>query len=73
MSAGVAFTLQIFGQKYADPGPAAILMSFEAVFGALSGCLFLGEVLSAREVVGCILMLAGALVTQAAQFHKSNS
>ena len=70
MSAGVAFTLQIFGQKYADPGPAAILMSFEAVFGALSGCLLLGEVLSAREIVGCILMLAGALITQAGLFFR---
>lgn len=70
MSAGVAFTLQIFGQKYAAPGPAAILMSFEAVFGALSGCLILGEVLTARELTGCALMLTGAIVTQLGQFRR---
>ena len=51
-------------------GPAAILMSFEAVFGALSSCLLLGEVLSAREIVGCVLMLAGALITQAGLFFR---
>ena len=70
MSSGIAFTLQIFGQKYADPAPAAILMSFEAVFGALSGCLLLGEVLKEREVIGCVLMLAGAIVTQAGLFVR---
>ena len=64
MSAGVAFTLQIYGQKYAEPSAAAILMSFEAVFGALSGWAILGEVMSSREIYGCLLMLAGMIVTQ---------
>ncbi len=64
MSAGVAFTLQIYGQKYAEPSAAAILMSFEAVFGALSGWEILGEVMSSREIYGCLLMLAGMIVTQ---------
>ena len=70
-SSAIAFTLQIFGQKYADPAPAAILMSFEAVFGALSGCLVLGEILTARETAGCLLMLAGAIVTQAGLFFSA--
>ncbi len=47
MSAGVAFTLQILGQKYAEPGQAAIIMSFEAVFGVLSSWLLLGERMTA--------------------------
>lgn len=64
MSAGVAFTLQIYGQKYAEPAAAAILMSFESIFGALSGWLLLGEEMSGREIFGCILMLAGIFVTQ---------
>lgn len=64
-SAGIAFTLQIFGQKHAEPGPAAIIMSFESVFGALSGWLLLGEVMSASQVFGCVLMMAGVLTTQA--------
>ena len=66
MSAGVAFTLQIYGQKYAEPSAAAILMSFEAIFGALSGWLILGEEMSSREIFGCVLMFAGVI---AAQWH----
>ena len=73
VSSAIAFTLQIFGQKYADPAPAAILMSFEAVFGAISGVLVLGEVLTARETMGCLLMLAGAIVTQAGVFFQKKS
>ncbi len=64
MSSGVAFTLQIYGQKYAEPSAAAILMSFEAIFGAVSGWLLLGEVMSGREIFGCVLMFAGIIVTQ---------
>ena len=64
MSSGVAFTLQIYGQKYAEPSTAAILMSFESIFGALSGWLLLDEIMSGREIFGCILMLAGIIATQ---------
>ena len=46
MSAGVAFTLQIVGQKYAEPSQAAIIMSFEAVFGAVSSWLLLNETMA---------------------------
>ena len=64
MSAGVAFTLQIYGQKYAEPSTAAILMSFEALFGALSSWIILGEQMSSREIFGCALMLVGMIVSQ---------
>ena len=64
MSSGVAFTLQIYGQKYAEPSAAAILMSFESIFGAVSGWLLLGEVMSGREIFGCVLMFAGIIVTR---------
>ena len=64
MSAGAAFTLQNYGQRYAEPATAAILMSFEAIFGALAGWFFLNEVMSFREIFGCILMLFGMLATQ---------
>lgn len=64
MSAGVAFTLQIYGQKYAEPTAAAILMSFEALFGALSSWAILGEQMSSREIFGCALMLVGMIVSQ---------
>ena len=64
MSAGVAFTLQIVGQKYAEPSTAAIVMSFESIFGALSAWILLNEIMSSREIYGCFLMLIGMIVTQ---------
>ena len=71
MSAGVAFTLQNYGQRYAEPSAAAILMSFEAIFGALAGWFFLNEVMTAREIFGCVLMLVGMLATQWTLIKKS--
>ena len=71
MSAGVAFTLQLYGQRYAEPATAAILMSFEAIFGALAGWFFLNEVMTSREIFGCILMLLGMLATQWTLIKKS--
>lgn len=64
VSVGIAYTLQIVGQKYADPSHAVIIMSLESVFGALAGYLFLGELLAIGQLGGCALMLAGVLVSQ---------
>ncbi len=63
-SVGIAYTLQVVGQRTAPPGHAAILLSFEAVFAALTGGWLLGEVLGRRELLGCAVMLAGILVSQ---------
>ena len=71
MSAGVAFTLQLYGQRYAEPATAAILMSFEAIFGALAGWFFLNEIMTSREIFGCVLMLLGMLATQWTLIKKS--
>lgn len=71
MSAGVAFTLQNYGQRYAEPAAAAILMSFEAIFGALAGWLLLDEVMTSRELFGCLLMLSGMIATQWTLIKKS--
>jgi drug/metabolite transporter (DMT)-like permease len=64
MSVGVAYTLQVVGQRVAPPTHAAIILSLEAVFAALAGWIILGEVLSARGLLGCGLMLAGMIVAQ---------
>jgi drug/metabolite transporter (DMT)-like permease len=64
LSVGVAYTLQVVAQKRAKPAHAAIILSAEAVFAALGGWLFLGEVLSPRGLLGCALMLAGILTSQ---------
>ena len=63
-SCGVAYTCQILGQAYVEPTQAAILMATEAVFAAAAGWLILGETMSGIQIMGCILLLGGALVTQ---------
>lgn len=61
MSCGVAYTLQIIGQKYTDAASASILMSLESVFALLAGMIILGESMSIIELLGCLLMF-GAIV-----------
>ena len=64
LSVGVAFTLQVIAQRDAPPIHAAVILSLEAVFAALAGWFILGETLSSRGFIGCVLMLAGMLVAQ---------
>ena len=69
-SVGVAYTLQIIGQKNASPAHAAIILSMETVFAAFGGFLILGELLGLRELSGCILMLGGMLLSQMQNFKN---
>ena len=64
LSVGIAYTLQVIAQRDAHPAHAAILLSLEAVFAAVGGWLVLGEIISARGLFGCGLMLAGMLLSQ---------
>ena len=64
MSVGVAYSLQIYGQKNSPASHAAILLSLEAVFAAIGGWLILNEILSGRAFLGCALMLVGMLISQ---------
>ena len=61
---GAAYTLQIFGQKTAPPVIATIIMSLESVFAVLSGSIFLHEVMSGREITGCVIMFIALLLVQ---------
>lgn len=63
-SGALGYTLQIFGQKYTDPTLAALLMCLESVFAALGGWVLLGDALSARELLGCALMLSASVAAQ---------
>jgi drug/metabolite transporter (DMT)-like permease len=65
MSVGVAYTLQVVAQRDARPAPAAIILSLEAVFAALTGWLMLSEILTTQAVIGCALMLCGMIWSQA--------
>ncbi len=64
MSVGVAYTLQVVAQKDAPPAHAAVILSLETVFAAVAGWILLGEGLSLRALIGCMLMLAGMLLVQ---------
>lgn len=64
MSTGVGYTLQILGQKGLNPTVAALIMSLESVFSALSGYLFLHQVLTTRELIGCVLMFIAIVLAQ---------
>ena len=64
ITVGVAYTLQVVAQEKAHPTHAAIILSLEAVFGAIGGYAFLNEVLTSREFFGCCLMLLGMLCSQ---------
>lgn len=64
LSCGVAYTLQIIAQKDTDPTVASLLLSLESVFAALTGGLVLGEKLSKREALGCVLVFSAIILAQ---------
>jgi drug/metabolite transporter (DMT)-like permease len=64
ISVGLGYTLQALGQRHAPPADAAIILSTEAVFAAVSGWWFLGELLRPVQVLGCAVILIGMLLAQ---------
>ena len=64
LSMGVAYTLQIVGQKGVAPSAAALLMSLESVFAALFGWLLLHETMTRAELLGCVLVFAAVVISQ---------
>ncbi len=64
LSCGVAYTLQILGQKNVNPAVASLILSLESCFSVLAGWGVLGEKLSVRESVGCVFMFAAIILTQ---------
>ena len=64
LSMGVAYTLQIVGQKGVAPSAAALLMSLESVFAALFGWLLLHETMTKAEELGCALVFAAVVISQ---------
>lgn len=64
LSSGVAYTLQIIGQKNLNPTVASLLMSLESVISVLAGWIILGQSLSAYEIIGCILIFCAVVLAQ---------
>lgn len=64
LSTMLGFLLQNVGQKYTTPSTASLLLSFESVFGVLFSTLFLHEAMTARMLLGCLLMFIAVLLVE---------
>ena len=64
LSSGVAYTLQIIGQKNMNPTIASLILSLESCISVLAGWVILGEQLSVRESMGCVLMFVAIILAQ---------
>jgi len=63
-SSGIAYTLQIVGQRGCNPAAASIILSLESVFGVIGGAIVLGEVMTLRKYIGCIIVFIAILLSQ---------
>ena len=73
LSMGVAYSLQILGQRDLEPTAASLIMSLESVFAVLFGYLILHETLTAREGIGCILVFSAVILSQLPDRKKAES
>ena len=64
MSTGAGYTLQIIGQKGVHPTVASLIMSLESVVSVIAGWLILGQSLTLREILGCVIMFAAVVLAQ---------
>ena len=62
LSCGVAYTLQIVAQKDTDPTIASMILCLESVFALIGGMIILGEMMTLREAIGCVIMFAAIVV-----------
>lgn len=72
LSCGVAYTLQIVGQKGMNPTVASLIMSLESCISVIAGWLILGQNLSSREIFGCVLMFGAIMLAQLPQKSASD-
>ena len=64
LSGGFAFVLQIYAQKNISPAPAAIIFSLEGVFATIAAWIILSQILEINNILGCIFILCGVLISQ---------
>ena len=70
MSSGIAYTLQIIGQKYTEPTVASLLMSLESTFAVLTSVVILTQFPTTRELIGSAVMLAAIVISQLPERKK---
>ena len=73
MSCGIAYTLQIVGQKHASPVVASLLMCLESVFAVIAAAIILDEGMSAREAVGCVIMFSAIILSQVSESFSAKN
>ena len=71
LSCGVAYTLQIVGQKNMNPTVASLILSLESCISVIAGWLILGQSLSGREILGCVLMFVAIILAQLPERKKA--
>lgn len=64
LSMGIAYSLQIIGQKDLEPTMASLIMSLESVFAVLGGVIILHETMTIWETIGCILVFSAVIISQ---------
>jgi len=72
LSGGAAFALQIFGQRNISAAPAAVVMSLEGVVAAIAAWVILNQILELNNIIGCVFILGGILLSQLAPIYKKN-
>lgn len=73
MSSGVAYTLQVIGQKDMEPTIASLILSLESVVSVLAGWVILGQALSGRELLGCALVFGAVILVQLPERKKDKA
>ena len=73
LSGGLAFVLQLFGQRHIPAAPAAIVMSLEGVFATISAWILLSQILGFNNIIGCVLILGGVLFSQLVPIYQSKN
>ena len=72
LSGGAAFALQLFGQRNISAAPAAIVMSLEGVVAAIAAWIILNQILELNNIIGCLFILGGILLSQLAPIYEKN-
>ena len=73
LSGGVAFALQLLGQRNISAAPAAIVMSLEGAIAAIAAWIILNQILGLYNIIGCTLILFGVLFSQLLPIYESKT
>ncbi len=72
LSSGVGYTLQIIGQRDFNPAIASLILSLESCISVIAAWIILGQVMSGKEITGCIVMFAAIILAQLPDYRRNN-